>query len=94
MTEHPLLVTCAPGIEDLLEREMRKIGLAPGTRVKGGVFTEGDDEKMWRACLELRTASRIQRLIYRLILPWACALCEASRCRKRGSRCARLGAAR
>ncbi len=65
MTEHPLLVTCAPGIEDLLEREMRKLGLPPGTRVKGGVFTQGDDEKLWRACLELRTASRIQRLIYR-----------------------------
>lgn len=65
MTPHPLLITCAPGIEDVLEREMKALGLVPGTRVKGGVFTTGTDEDLWRACLRLRTASRIQRLIHR-----------------------------
>lgn len=65
MTDHPLLVTCAPGIEDVLERELKALDFVPGTRVKGGVFTTGTDEQLWRACLRLRTASRIQRLIHR-----------------------------
>jgi putative N6-adenine-specific DNA methylase len=65
MTSHPLLITCAPGIEDVLEREMKALDFVPGTRVKGGVFTTGTDEELWRACLRLRTASRIQRLIHR-----------------------------
>lgn len=64
MTGHQLLVTCAPGIEDVLEREIRKLGIEPGSRVKGGVLAEGDDEVVWRACLGLRTASRVQRLLH------------------------------
>lgn len=62
--QHELLATCAPGIEDILERELKALGLKAESRVKGGVFFRGNHEVEWRACLGLRTASRVQRLIF------------------------------
>jgi putative N6-adenine-specific DNA methylase len=63
VTRRRMFATCAPGIEDVLERELKRLALPLHARVKGGVFFDASDEEVWRACLELRTASRIHRIL-------------------------------
>lgn len=54
-----LFAIAAPGIEPLVERELRALG-ADGTRVDaGGVSFIGGRETIYRANLHLRTASRV-----------------------------------
>lgn len=52
-------VTCAPGLEPLLHREARELGLAKVERQVGGVYFEGEMRDSWRANLWLRTAVRV-----------------------------------
>jgi 23S rRNA (guanine2445-N2)-methyltransferase / 23S rRNA (guanine2069-N7)-methyltransferase len=53
--------TCAPGVEPLLHREVRDLGLARSERQVGGVRFEGTMRDAWRANLWLRTAVRVLR---------------------------------
>lgn len=54
-----LFAIAAPGIEPLVERELRALGV-DGTRVDaGGVSFAGGREAIYRANLHLRTASRV-----------------------------------
>ena len=52
-------VTCAPGLEGLLQAEMKDLGLAKVERQVGGVYFEGALRDAWRANLKLRTAVRV-----------------------------------
>jgi len=52
-------VTCAPGLEPLLHREMKELGLSKIERQVGGVYFEGPLRDAWRANLRLRTAVRV-----------------------------------
>lgn len=52
-------VTCAPGLEPLLHREMKELGLSKIERQVGGVYFEGSLRDAWRANLWLRTAVRV-----------------------------------
>ncbi len=53
------LVVTSPGLEEITCREMRDLGLTPGSVIPGGVEFRGSREEMFRANLHLRTASRI-----------------------------------
>ncbi len=52
-------VTCARGVEEITEAELREIGIPLTERVPGGVFFEGDQDALYRAHLWLRTANRV-----------------------------------
>jgi len=52
-------VTCARGVEEITESELRAIGIEKIERVHGGLFFEGDQDALYRAHLWLRTANRI-----------------------------------
>jgi putative N6-adenine-specific DNA methylase len=54
-----LFAICAPGLEDVLEAEMRALGLEVGKRDIGGVAFAGGSSALFRANLWLRTATRI-----------------------------------
>jgi len=87
-------ISCAPGIEQILERETRQIGLIPLSRVAqntsssksfsgeepGGLLFEGYATHMMQSNLHLRTASRV---IVRLGEFYAAAFAEL---RKKASR--------
>jgi len=73
--------TCAAGLAGILEREVAGLGLAVLERTAGGVFFEGSSlADLYRANLRLRTASRVQRILFRgeaepdpavAAIPWA-----------------------
>ncbi|MGZ3662844.1 MAG: THUMP domain-containing class I SAM-dependent RNA methyltransferase, partial [Bdellovibrionota bacterium] len=52
-------VTCARGVEEITEGELRELGIKQTERVNGGVFFEGDQDALYRAHLWLRTGNRI-----------------------------------
>lgn len=52
-------VTCARGVEEITEAELRDIGVEKIERVHGGLFFEGDQDALYRAHLWLRTGNRI-----------------------------------
>jgi len=52
-------VTCARGVEEITEAELRAVGIEKIERVHGGMFFEGDQDALYRAHLWLRTANRI-----------------------------------
>jgi putative N6-adenine-specific DNA methylase len=54
-----LFAICAPGLEDVLEAEMRALELDVGKRDIGGVAFSGGSSALYRANLWLRTATRI-----------------------------------
>ncbi len=54
-----LFAICAPGLEDVLEAEMRALGLEIGKRDIGGVSFSGGSSVLYRANLWLRTATRV-----------------------------------
>jgi putative N6-adenine-specific DNA methylase len=56
---YELFAICAPGLQGLLEAEMRALGLAVGTRDIGGVAFAGGSSVLCRANLWLRTATRV-----------------------------------
>lgn len=49
----------SPGLEGILARELKSLGMALGKNVSGGVEFKGSREELWRANLWSRTASRI-----------------------------------
>jgi putative N6-adenine-specific DNA methylase len=56
---YDLFAICAPGLEDVLEAEMRALGLAVGKRDVGGIAFAGGSSALFRANLWLRSATRI-----------------------------------
>src|SRR4051812_40239927 len=54
-----LFAIAAPGLEPLVERELRAIGIANPRAEPGGVAFAGRVEHLYRANLWLRTASRV-----------------------------------
>lgn len=54
-----LFAVCAPGLEPLLAEECRELGLAVSRADTGGVSLQGDLAALYRANLELRTATRV-----------------------------------
>lgn len=52
-------VTCAPGLEALVQAELAALRLAKVERQTGGVYFEGRLEDAWRANLWLRTGVRV-----------------------------------
>jgi putative N6-adenine-specific DNA methylase len=54
-----LFAVAAPGLEPLVERELRAIGIANPRAESGGVAFAGRAEHLYRANLWLRTASRV-----------------------------------
>jgi 23S rRNA G2445 N2-methylase RlmL len=56
---HAFFVTCAPGIEAVLHREMAELALAKVERQVGGCYFEGTLVDAMRANLWLRTAVRV-----------------------------------
>ena len=49
----------APGLEGILARELKSLGMALGKNVSGGVEFKGSREELWRANLWSRTANRV-----------------------------------
>lgn len=56
---YELFAICAPGLEGVLEAELRTLGLAVGKRDIGGVAFSGGSSALFRANLWLRTATRV-----------------------------------
>jgi putative N6-adenine-specific DNA methylase len=54
-----LFAITAPGLESLVERELRTLGIADVRADAGGVVFSGGREAIYRANLHLRTASRV-----------------------------------
>lgn len=54
-----LFAICAPGLEGVLEAELRALGLDVGKRDIGGVAFSGGSSVLYRANLWLRTATRV-----------------------------------
>jgi putative N6-adenine-specific DNA methylase len=54
-----LFAICAPGLESVLEAEMRALGLDVGKRDIGGVAFAGGSSALFRSNLWLRTATRV-----------------------------------
>ncbi len=54
-----LIATCAPGLEEFLEAELRDLGAAEVERQRGAVAFSGRWTDAWRANLRLRTANRV-----------------------------------
>jgi len=54
-----LFAICAPGLESVLEAEMRTLGLDVGKRDIGGVAFAGGSSALFRSNLWLRTATRV-----------------------------------
>ncbi len=52
-------VTCARGLEEITEQELRQIGSKTVETVPGGLYFEGDQEVLYKAHLWLRTGNRI-----------------------------------
>jgi putative N6-adenine-specific DNA methylase len=56
---YELFAICAPGLEDVLEGEMRALGLEIGKRDIGGIAFSGGSSALYRSNLWLRTATRV-----------------------------------
>lgn len=56
---HEWFAPCAPGLEDIVERELAGLGISELASTPGGVTFKGRLEDGYRANLELRTANRI-----------------------------------
>jgi putative N6-adenine-specific DNA methylase len=66
---HKLFAVCAPGLEPFTAQELANLGLKPFASIEPGMIFNGEDsggvefegtlEDIWRANLQLRTASRI-----------------------------------
>ncbi len=56
-------VTCARGLEELVAAELLEIGIFGAKQERGGVAFSGELSEGYRACLWLRTASRVLRLL-------------------------------
>jgi putative N6-adenine-specific DNA methylase len=54
-----LVATCALGLEELLEGELRELGMAGVERRRGAVAFAGGWREVWRANWRLRTANRV-----------------------------------
>ena len=54
-----MFAICAPGLEGVLESEMRALGLDVGRRDIGGIAFAGGSSALFRANLWLRTATRV-----------------------------------
>jgi 23S rRNA G2445 N2-methylase RlmL len=54
-----LVVTCSPGLEPLLERELVALGYAGVDAGRSAIHFAGDWEDVWRANYWLRTANRV-----------------------------------
>jgi len=54
-----LVATCALGLEELLEEELRALGMAGVERQRGAVVFAGGWTAVWRANWRLRTANRV-----------------------------------
>lgn len=54
-----LVATCVLGLEEILEGELRSLGVAEPGREKGAVTFTGTWEDCWRANWRLRTANRV-----------------------------------
>jgi len=52
-------VTCARGVEEITEGELRALGVDRIDRVPGGLFFEGDQDALYKAHLWLRTGNRL-----------------------------------
>lgn len=52
-------VTCARGLEELVAAELLEIGISGARQERGGVSFSGEQAEGYRACLWLRTASRV-----------------------------------
>jgi len=57
-TKYNLFAACAPGLEDILYKELLDLGIE-GVKTKGGVEFSGDMLTIYSANLWLRTASRV-----------------------------------
>ena len=55
----PLIATCVLGLEEILESEVRALGVAGIAAEKGAVTFAGTWEDCWRANWRLRTANRV-----------------------------------
>ncbi len=55
----PLFAVTAPGLESVTADELRSLGMAQVKATPGGVEFAGAREDVWRANLELRTATRV-----------------------------------
>ncbi|HBF22335.1 MAG TPA: RNA methyltransferase [Planctomycetes bacterium] len=62
-------ITCSPGLEPILYRESRGLGLSRVEQQVGGIRFEGSMRDAWRANLELRTAIRVLRRLARFNCP-------------------------
>lgn len=54
-----MFAVAAPGLEPLVEEEVRRLGAARIRPLAGGIAFEGETPILWRANLELRTATRV-----------------------------------
>ncbi len=54
-----LIATCVLGLEEILEGELRAMGIKEPERQRGAVSFTGDWEDCWRANWRLRTANRV-----------------------------------
>ena len=58
-TRLPLVATCALGLEEFVEGELRELGMAEIERRRAAVACRGAWRDVWRANLWLRTANRV-----------------------------------
>jgi putative N6-adenine-specific DNA methylase len=58
-TESPFFAMTSPGLEGILARELRGLGIAIRKNVSGGVEFKGNRETLWRANLWSRVANRV-----------------------------------
>jgi putative N6-adenine-specific DNA methylase len=54
-----ILAITSPGIESILEQELKKLGIRTTKKIAGGVEARGNTEAIWNASLWSRTANRI-----------------------------------
>ena len=57
--ERELFAVCAPGLESIMQAELRALAAKALEPEPGGVAFRGDSGLLYRANLELRTASRV-----------------------------------
>lgn len=59
MPSTPFFATCAKGVEPILAKELKELGVQNFRTASGGAHFEGSMEAMYRANLWLRTANRV-----------------------------------
>ena len=78
-TIHEFFAAAIPGTERVLCDELRELGFASVRLNRGGIPFRGTWREGWRACLESRTAQRIQLLVTRFPAPSQDALYDGIR---------------